>query len=102
MTGAPGAIQVFTVVFHVPTMPSSCLCCGPGVMAFCHASIMAFSSADICGGWPSCAKAVNDMKRHRAPVMNQVLDRMRFLLIVVLARADSIAVGLHSFGFYSL
>src|SRR6478672_13381297 len=45
--GCPGVIHEVTLASNVPTMPSSALWPAPGVANFCHASIMAFSSADI-------------------------------------------------------
>src|ERR1041385_2227406 len=48
--GCDGSIWYSTVQFHSPAILASIACGAPGVAAFVILSIIAFCSADICGG----------------------------------------------------
>src|SRR5215212_6488087 len=70
--GAPGAVHIVTLVFHLPTKGCSTLCASPGVIAFCIASIAAFSSGDIDCLEASCAIARPEQRTSRAAASHVV------------------------------
>src|ERR1051325_9819326 len=91
--GAPGAMYEVTLVSHVPAIMSSALCCGPGVMAFRHASIAAFSSGDISFLEGSCADATAAQTRSRATGIRALIFMPGFLLLSLTRHPATLSRG---------